>query len=214
MLNITFHFIVCKRFFGKQEDKKPKEKRSTLSQDDKKGRVPSTNRNSEKTAIPLARWRMERGSLGWVVAWRRGGGEQEGQVRSIGHGSVNRTAKDLMHHSEENQGPSTHALPIFHVVGWCPTAGRVVCPVRRGAPGGWSAAHPPSLLSWYAGRVCAGCRGGGRSAHDLQVWVEVSGQQGQGLGEVEKLPPFTRGARCRGQSPGPCGRASLPQPRT
>ena len=30
-----FHFIVCKLFFGKQEDKKPKEKRSMLSQEDK-----------------------------------------------------------------------------------------------------------------------------------------------------------------------------------
>lgn len=29
---------------------------------------------------------------------------------------------------------------------------------------------------------------GGRSARDLRVWVEVPGQQGQGLGEVEEQP--------------------------
>lgn len=183
----------------------------------RKGECPPQTGTLRRQAIPLARWRMELGSLGWVVAWGRGRGEREGRIHFVGHRSLNRTANELMHHSEENQGTSTHALPIFHVVGWCPTAGRVVCPVSqgwRGTPQGRKAA-PSSISPFLVCRwVCAGCRGAGRSAHDLQVWVEVSGQQGQGLGEVEKLSPFTWGARCRGQSPGPCGRAFLPQPRT
>lgn len=159
---------------------------------------------------------MELGSLGWGVAWRRGRGEREGH--SVGHRSLNHTANELMHHSEENQGNSTRALPIFHVVGRCPTAGRVVCPVRSGLGEGVPRrpVSSPSSISPFlvCRRGCAVCRGGGRRAHNLQVWGEVSGQQGQGWGEVEKLPPFTWGARCRGQSPGPCGRASPPQPRT
>lgn len=48
----------------------------------------------------------------------------------------------------------------------------------------------PSSVSPFllCGLVCAGCRGRGRSARDLRVWVEVPGQQGQGLGEVEEQP--------------------------
>lgn len=68
-----FHFIVCKLFFGKQEDKEPKEKRSTVSQEDERGPLLSTNTDSEKTATPLAgRW-MEPGV--WGGWWHRGGAE-------------------------------------------------------------------------------------------------------------------------------------------
>lgn len=60
----------------------------------------------------------------------------------------------------------------------------------RGGLGGCSRrpVSSPSSVSPFllCGLVCAGCRGGGRS--DLRVWVEVPGQQGQGLGEVEKQP--------------------------
>lgn len=72
-----------------------------------------------------------------------------------------------MHHSEENQGNSTHALPIFHVVGRCPTAGRVVGPVRSGlGGGGQEAGQQPILHLSFPGLQAGVC--------SLQGWGEES----------------------------------------
>lgn len=63
---------------------------------------------------------MGLGSVGWVVAWGRSAGEWEGKGHSVGCRSLNHTANELMHHGQENQGTSAHALPTFHAVGWYP----------------------------------------------------------------------------------------------
>lgn len=140
-----FHFIVCKLFFGKQGDKEPTEQRSTLSPEDK-GPAP-TNRDSEKTAMPLARWWVELGSLGGSVA--PGRGEWEGRVCSVGQRSLDHTAEELMHHSEEGQGSSAH-VPAHRPLGWCTSVGRAACrsgQVRGGWRGLLEARQQPTLLS-------------------------------------------------------------------
>lgn len=101
---------------------------------------------------------------------------------------------------------------------WLVTHRRDTCPLGQGWAGAAqrsATSHPLSISPFLLHRlVCAGCRGG-------EVWEGVSrdsGQWGQGLREAQKqslsLHPFTRGAHCRAQSPGPFCRASLPQPRT
>lgn len=155
--------------------------------------------------------------LGGGGGWRHGG-EAEKRAHSVGHGHLNDTANELMHHSKENQGPPVRA-PAHLPRGWCPPAHRMLCPVSQGGaaggsrgPGSSPFSISPFLLCWL---VCAGGRDSHRDAQDLWVWAAVAGQQGlRGRWRGSPHPCFTGGAHCRGQSPGPCGRASPPQPRT
>lgn len=88
-----------------------------LSQEDKERAGALHNRNSEKTAIPLARWRMELGSLGWVVACGRGREEQEGRVHSVGLRSLNHTA-EWAQASQRKESRNFHPCPTHLPCGW------------------------------------------------------------------------------------------------
>lgn len=196
-------------------NKKPKGKRCTLHQEKDKADAHHEQgaQRDSYTISEVGQW----GLGGWGGRWH--GGEAEERVHSVGHRRLNHTASELMHHSKENQGPPSVPLPTSHEVG--APLHRVLCPVSQGGVAGGSrgpGSSPFSISPFLLCRLaCAGSRDSHRDAQDLWVWVAAAGQQGQvrgGGGEAAPIPCFTGGAHCRGQSPGPCGRAFPPQPRT
>lgn len=130
-----------------------------------------------------------------------------------------------MHHGEEAREappvppPPTHAagdplqaeLSIRPGLGWCSSEEQRYQPPTLQL----------SILLSFPAPQAGVCRlqgwwwGGGRSGKERQRDRMVGGRD---LGEVQKQPlslhPFTWGAHCRAQSPGPFCRASRPQPRT
>lgn len=189
-----FLFINCELFFGKQETQRGRVHTEPRRQG------PATDKDSEKTATPLARWCVEPGGSGGWWHGAGGGGQRGGSTLLDTEAEIIQRMSSCIT-GQENLGTPTRA-PAHPPCSWCPHHRRGAAPRQSGR--GWR------------GLVCAGAAGG--MLRISGSWVEVAGQRGQdrGVGRWRNnpIPPFTWGAHCREQSPGPCGRACPPRPRT
>lgn len=107
--------------------------------------------------------------------------QQEERVHSVGLESLNHTAKELMHHSEETREAPPVPLPTIHVAGDPPIAGTTVCQARVGLvqlKGMLPATLSPSLFSCSTG-WCVQVAGVERSGKEFQ-----ESQDGGGGGRV------------------------------
>lgn len=122
-------------------NKRPKGKGAHRVKRTRTGPVPSTNKECQEDSYTMSK--VAQGAQGLRRVGSSPGERQrrarEGRVCSVGHRSLNRTAKELMHHSKENQGPLSCAPATSHTVDAPLQAGR--CAHQSGL--GWRGHQRP-----------------------------------------------------------------------